>query len=409
LRDDGVLRDGQPVFYLLKEDGTVDFFGHTRFFRVQYPFSPYDLIPDELKRDTDLDLAEALFGFVRGKNARAGRVFVTNAQLLPNQKETTGETITPRILSTPKPTTFQHYLVQDKPDWFIKGRKLTTRLHDYSEGHAVLRGNKLYWHKGPVSLQDIREPNPKQPGTDDKQHTNIRPLRIGVEFKFKIHFENLAGYELGALLWVLQVAADERYRLKLGMGKPLGMGAVKIQGDLNLIDREKRYRELFDQENWAECAASSDRAKHVAAFEQFVLQKTGNGNAKSLADVERIQMLLKMLSWEDRPANEDIRYMEIRDPQTRANEYKGRPVLPDPLGVGKKAIQKQPEILEESQPEARKAVKKRDPVVTIAPDSELINKSTTSVMDFLAQNAAKQAEKEEQKKLARLEKKKKKK
>ena len=55
-----------------------------------------------------------------------------------------------------------------------------------------------------------------------------RPVRAGVSFSFDIRFENLSTVELGAVLWVLRIAADERYRLKLGMGKPLGLGAVHI-------------------------------------------------------------------------------------------------------------------------------------------------------------------------------------
>lgn len=402
----GVLRDGQPVFYLLKEDGTVDFFGHTRFFRLQYPHSPYDLIPEHLKLESDLDLAEALFGYVKDKNARAGRVFITDAHLLPNQNKVAEETIVPRILSSPKPTTFQHYLVQDQPDWVTIGNSHTTELHDYSDEKAVLRGNKLYWHKGDIGLQDIRDPKVKQ---QDSQHTEIRPLRSGVEFKFKIHFENLADHELGALLWILQTAADERYRLKLGMGKPLGMGAVKIEGILNLIDRSKRYRELFSQDDWAECATLSEFTKYVTAFEQYILQGIGNTKAKSLSDVERIQMLLKMLSWDDRPDSEYTRYMEIehKDNGAKHNEYRGRPVLPDPNGVGVEAKSKQPERREEAKPVSRKEEKDQAPAVTIAPYTKSIDESTASVLETLNDPAKQQ--KDEQKRLAREAKKKKKK
>lgn len=408
LGKDGVLRNGQPVFYLLnKDDGSVDFFGHTRLFRLQYPRSPYDLIPEQLKREDDLDLAEALFGYVKDKNARAGRVFVTDAHVLPNQNKVAEETIVPRVLSSPKPTTFQHYLVQDQPDWVVIGNSHTTELHDYSDEKAVLRGNKLYWHKGDVSLNDIRDPKVKQ---QDSQHTEIRPLRSGVEFKFKIHFENLADQELGALLWVLQTAADERYRLKLGMGKPLGMGAVKIEGSLNLIDRSKRYRELFSQNDWAECATSLEFTKFVTAFEQYILQGIGNTNAKSLSDVERIQMLLKMLSWDDRPGSEDTRYMEIehKDNGAKHNEYRGRPVLPNPNGVGVDAIRKQPER-REAKPVLRKEEKVEEAVVTIAPHNKSIDETTASVQEVLQQRAAEQAEKDEQKRLIREAKKKKKK
>lgn len=63
-----MLINGQPVFYLLNEDGSVFFFGHTRMLRVPYPRTPQDYIPEALRRESTLDLAEALFGYVKGKD-----------------------------------------------------------------------------------------------------------------------------------------------------------------------------------------------------------------------------------------------------------------------------------------------------------------------------------------------------
>lgn len=123
-------------------------------------------------------------------------------------------------------------LVQTQPNKFEIGRdklgkpKYETRLADYTDPQAAIRGHKLYWHKGEVTLGDIES----QGKAKDAVLTRIRPLRAGVEFRFRIRFDNLSDVELGALLWTLQIAADDRYRLKLGMGKPLGLGANKSYG-----------------------------------------------------------------------------------------------------------------------------------------------------------------------------------
>ncbi|HKJ38882.1 MAG TPA: TIGR03986 family CRISPR-associated RAMP protein, partial [Anaerolineales bacterium] len=64
----GALNDGQPVFYILDEKTSqVEFFGHARMFRVPYPNSPFDYIPQPLRDDLpeDVDFAEALFGYTR--------------------------------------------------------------------------------------------------------------------------------------------------------------------------------------------------------------------------------------------------------------------------------------------------------------------------------------------------------
>ncbi len=55
-----------------------------------------------------------------------------------------------------------------------------------------------------------------------------------------MRFENLADAELGLLLYAL--APSEEYHHKLGLGKPLGLGSVKIEvAAVFEIDRIKRY------------------------------------------------------------------------------------------------------------------------------------------------------------------------
>ncbi len=359
----GVLNVGQPVLYVLDENGTdVFFFGHSRMFRVPYPRSPRDYVPEALRRESDLDLAEAIFGYTKGQDVTkgkartyAGRVFVSDAGLLPDQGDlwlAKNKTVTPKILAGPKSTTFQHYLVQTTPNRIKAGKtrdgrqKYRVELTDYAAptpGKTVVRGHKFYWHKGAATLEDIREPG--QVKADDTQHTKIQPLRPGVKFKFRINFENLSEAELGALLWVLNVAADEQYRLKIGMGKPLGMGAVSVAAKLHLIDRQARYGQLFADDDWEEAVEeSSEKASAVAAaFERFVLDGLNVKNARRLRQLERIQALLNLLSWPG-PDPEETRYLEIERPDPRSkrgkrNEYRGRPVLPPPFGgwIGKQA------------------------------------------------------------------------
>ena len=88
------------------------------------------------------------------------------------------------------------------------------KLTDYASktpDETVLRGTKLYWHKGNASLEQIKEDKSVPEG--DKQHTRMRPVKADVAFEFTIRFENLSDAELGALLWVLDVAQNDAYRL----------------------------------------------------------------------------------------------------------------------------------------------------------------------------------------------------
>ncbi len=353
IKRNGVLQDGYPVLYISDDNGDVVFFGHCRMFRLPYGQNVADFVPGELREPRDTDLAEAIFGYTKDKNipegkarAYAGRIFVSDAFLKPGQESPwmSPKTIIPKILASPKPTCFQHYLVQTHPNRKIVGKqrngkpKYAIRLFDYearSPGETVIRGHKMYWHKGPVSCEDIRESKPVK--KNDKQHTEIQPVRPGIKFKFRINFDNLSKIELGAILWVLSIASDETYRLKIGMGKPLGMGAVKIKYDLKLIDNKKRYQKLFHDDGWAESIYEDKDIipESKAGFERFVLDRLGDKSVRQLKENKRIQALLTLLNWPG-PEKELTRYMEIErhDPGKRRgkfNEYRGRPVLPTPF------------------------------------------------------------------------------
>lgn len=346
----GALVDGQPVFYREENDQLI-FFGHVMMFRLPYGRSPLDFVPKELRDDSDIDLAEAIFGFVRDKkmprdqsSAYAGRVFFTDAKYVQNSQEShkSSEPITPQILASPKPTAFQHYLTQRQPDTMPSGRtnkdgspKMVMRLDHYASSpkQTTIRGHKLYWHKGRIGLKDIEETGKKNVDwNSDTQHTRIQPVTEGAKFRFRIYFENLREYELGALLWVLKLSdgATSPYRLSLGMGKPLGMGAVRIIPSLSLTDRKKRYGQLFDGQKWWESARAEDAQPFISAFEKVILEKVASGK-KKLADVDRIKMLMEMLKWPG-PDRSLTRYMQIQH-SYNGNEYKERPVLPDPLNI----------------------------------------------------------------------------
>jgi CRISPR-associated protein (TIGR03986 family) len=390
----GVIQEGLPIFYCDPEPVTL--FGQSPNFRI--PYSPnndgraasaVDFIPEQIGESDKIDLADAIFGFVRrGKNkkeqvlsegkkekieqSRAGRIFVTDAQYVTNEDGIwlTEETITPHILASPKPTTFQHYLVQttdEKPNLKHYGSK------------TVIRGHKLYWHKSDVGTGIQTDASPEEIENKQSQYTEIKPIKKGVSFKFTIHFENLSDVELGALLWILTLAnhdinalqllgldGKEKYCLSLGMGKPLGMGAITIEKMELILNKrsqnkpQQRYTQLFDGDNWltGDRPANADEYKsYLEAFEQYVI--IGNDRIDeldlpegcterkglSLKDIPRIQMLLAMLSWTFPPSNE-TRYMEIerdinkgyRGKQVKPNEetkdeYEDRLVLPTPFQV----------------------------------------------------------------------------
>ena len=333
LGEHGALNPYQPIFYLV-ENGVLIFFGHLMMFRLPYGRTPFELVPSTLRSESSVDLAEAIFGHVpegNRKTGQAGRVFFTDAQFESDRDGVwlSEKPITPAILGSPKPTTFQHYLTQQNPD----DKRQLDHYASPPPHTTVIRGHKLYWHRGAVEQGDVEEKNSVDWSTNT-QHTQIKPVKAGVTFRFKIQFENLSNVELGALLWAMTLPGetDKQYRHKLGMGKPLGMGSAKITPTLYLSNRRSRYTRLFEGETWHKADGRENNTQQfMNAFENYVLagmDQGERGQKKSLKDVERIKMLFKMLEWPG-PNPQLTKYMRIEP----VNEYKERPVLPDPLNI----------------------------------------------------------------------------
>lgn len=350
----GCLKEGAPVFYVA-EGQEVIYFGHSPNFRIPARLAvtgetraatPLDFVPPDLRYTAAPDLADAIFGWVEERDDEgkvvgpekqcAGRVFFGDAHYVKDRDGVwlKPEPITPHTLASPKPTTFQHYLVQDSKAGHSPDDKASLAHYGTPPTETEIRGHKFYWHKGPTP--------PLEATAKERQHENqltrIVPLKPGVRFAFKIHFENLRPAELGALWWALALPGEpgQTYRHKLGMGKPLGMGAVALTPRLFLTDRQARYTSLFQGENWDEAVHEAEAESYLEAFENLLLLEWGIGRGKSrLAEVERIRALLAMLQWREGDAAwlDETRYMEIEREPGKVNEYKERPVLPDPPAV----------------------------------------------------------------------------
>ncbi|MCL4440398.1 MAG: TIGR03986 family CRISPR-associated RAMP protein [Firmicutes bacterium] len=325
-----------PCFYVLWKDTSGRervSFGHTGYFRLAYKKSVGDHIPEHISKANLIDMTDAIFG----KEAEfAGRVFFEDAVLVPGHNNIYMDEVSPKILSGPKATTFQHYLEQ-------KTSNVKTLSH-WNSPDADIRGNKMYWHK---NINDNELSWREEVVNPDTQHTVIRPVRPLLKFVGRIRFENLSEEELGALLFVLALPGNHYH--KLGMGKPLGLGSVKITPKLIITSRLERYLKLFSGEGWALAEKPGVIDAFITQFEQYIMEHLRHsnsndlGNAKTLWDTERLRQLKCMLDWQNTVIpgwSEKTRYMEIEHPNPQArngteNEYKNRPVLPDPEKVVK--------------------------------------------------------------------------
>jgi CRISPR-associated protein (TIGR03986 family) len=338
---DGHLRNGESVFFLTEENLKTEdnpsglvFLGRAQMFRLPYDLGPADLVPFPSPQK-GIDMAEAIFGRVsREEKADApiikGRVFFEDAEAISGGPNWTEEIIVPKILSSPSPTSFQHYLTQD-------GTQGKEKLTTYLKGDkTAVRGHKLYWHRWDENqgLRAIREPNQESRKRNDlvagraeshTQHTIIQPVKSKVTFKTRIRFQNLSGIELGALLSALQL--PEGCAHKLGMGKPLGLGSVRLDSDLHLVDHAARYS------SWETNGVKKEKVEsYQSSFSNFILEhaqkadETLVDNQKGLRKIGRIDALFVMLEWVRRPGLAKTEYMGL-------GEFRERRVLPSPYAV----------------------------------------------------------------------------
>jgi len=188
------------------------------------------------------------------------------------------------ILSTPKPTTTQFYLLRKgRPDGRVT----------YDGPDAQLRGRKFYRHHGdePSKYAEGRYEYQRVGNVRDDQNRSVRGvLKKGAIFEFDLEFENLHPLELGALLWALELEPGMHHRL--GYGKPLGFGSVTLRvTGLEVLNTAQRYSSLSSdgwedrlasKEKWVSDFAEAMRAKYGAAFDGLLAELRAILGAPSL-------------------------------------------------------------------------------------------------------------------------------
>lgn len=309
---DEVHKKGEvPCFYSIYQDNQNRrrvAFGHTLMFRIPYVKSIGDHVPEISRKGDYFDLVEAIFG---KETSHASRVFFEDSFLIETENPYLTEAY-PKILSSPKPTCFQHYIKQTKENL----RDFPKHLAHYNDTNYI-RGYKLYWHRDHDWIEGDNRKIEKHP----TQYTKIKPIKEGAKFKGRIRFENLSKVELGALMFVLSL--PEECCHKLGMAKPLGLGSIKIKPTLYISDRKKRYSELFYE--WEDNPKESSDKEFIDAFQSYILTEL----KESFTDLwqhERLRKLKLMLNFKRKPKNEKTSYLDI-------SEFRLRKVLPEPEEV----------------------------------------------------------------------------
>ena len=259
--------------YFVENDGVVEHFGHGRYYRIAYKKSIGDHVPESVRKPV-VDFADAMFG---SKELWAGRLYFEDAALCGPQ--TVFGRDFPHPLMKPNPTSFQLYLKQN-------GSQVS-----HWDSDTDIRGYKLYWHHNIGEKEWRRSPDEKAiEGTK-----RIEPLGKGSRFKGCIRFSQLSDLEVGALCSVFHLDKNgEDIVYKLGQGKSIGMGSVRIKAKLYIEDTANCYGSLFQGGHWNDGMQEADDSVYRQAFTGY--QDNALGQDRKRFDTGMGELRL-MMDW----------------------------------------------------------------------------------------------------------------
>ena len=155
----------------------------------------------------------ALFGMAGDENL-GSRIRITDARLRHQLEEPKKRTL--QILGTPRYSYLPFYVKQAGPE-----------LKNYDDKGAEIAGRKFYWH----IAQAAGEPEIYSCSQKGKMNNTLELVMPGAEFGFEIYYDGITEEQLKKLLWCLNFGENRKEGdlcHKIGHGKPLGLGSVKI-------------------------------------------------------------------------------------------------------------------------------------------------------------------------------------
>lgn len=279
-----------PCFYVA-DGNKIRHFGSGPLYRVPYRKTIADHIPANVNADR-IDFAAAIFG---NKEMWSSRVYFENLYLQKNNGKENKDYVLP--LMEPHTTSFQNYL---EPE----GKEARNWNDDTN-----IRGYKMYWHK----KMSWRRPAGAK---NDDITKEIAPLRKGCRFAGKVRFENLSREELGALAKTISLGANGKSAYKMGMGKSIGMGSVKLQSRLHL-QADDYYTRLFAGDSFDDSFIDAPIQQYVDSFDSFMKNVIGEESYRLYEDrIRELNIIMndsylgqkEWPNWPDKTA-----YMEVGD------------------------------------------------------------------------------------------------
>lgn len=296
-------RDGSytPLFYeevskgdsneeVSKGDSKLVYLSPAQISRSVYHNTVSNLLGDHA-RCTDPDQACEgcrLFGLVGPAGARASKLRFTDAVI------THERTIEKRILkelASPKPSAVEFYTKRPSRalvwtyDYMVTGYDAKSgnpkRELLVGSDSVRLRGRKFYLHccKGDDEIRDdeilssCSQESKALVGKAAERTIETELLRSGSEFCFDVYFEGITREQLDKLVWTLCIgenSLDGAQMHKIGCGKPLGLGSVKMRVD-SVVTRSLVDGSYVVQDVPVEDCLSTNHFNQDKAFQDFMV------------------------------------------------------------------------------------------------------------------------------------------
>lgn len=315
--------EGIPVFYC-KQDSSIFAIGLARYFRIPYELSPKDLV----KPSREKDFVKHLFGKADKDSSLKGRGCFSFLQFKSNAFAYSSE-LKSNLLE-PHPSCLAHYIKQP----FAKQQKETPKtdpntLIGYNKkNNPQIRGRKYYWH---------RDYNEREITGNGNQNvcSKLFPIEPGAKGEFCVYVDRVNSVELGALLCALQLNSGLAH--KLGSGKALGFGSVRIEvQSIDIKPLSARYSSLEDRiSNFGKTDnQSEDINKYIDEFKSYVVSKLGKGTtSKDYDNLKEIQELYRILDFKNKPSNSKTQTMALNSKGNTSQNFAARAILPELLDV----------------------------------------------------------------------------
>ena len=246
----------------------------------------------------NLCAACSLFGTIEGKGI-GSKIRFTDAESTNFEKSKLKKDIIFKELSSPRISYVPFYLTSDKKN--VNYRK------GYDSDELQIRGRKFYWHHQPDIMPQEKIERTKRNGTFDV-------LDIGTEFEFKIYFDQITKKQLEILAIAVHLNENDmegKRCHKIGHGKPLGYGSVKMTVEKCVI------RKYDVQKGWKE-EAQETLFRKISFSELFY--KNWALSSSDFEDKELIHRCNKD-TWDDLIKISNL--YEIEETENKKIEYPG--------------------------------------------------------------------------------------